>query len=95
MLTKVVKYCVEPPSISKSTLAHDKLLKVKHGDGQNAPIEDRAAERTGRARTTKEEVPNGVRELRCLSIGREASGSSRTTQRNGDNLALGLASLNA
>jgi hypothetical protein len=57
-------------------------------------IKDSVAEWTSRARTTKEQVPDGISELAGLSVRAESGGASSATQAEGDDLALGLASLN-
>ena len=67
---------------------HILLLQCPH-----SPIENSIAERTRRAASTEEDVPDGVGELLCLRRRREASGASRTTQADSDDLALGLTEL--
>ena len=61
----------------------------------NVPIENGGAEGTGRAGTTKEQVPDLVSELLGLGVGCEGIVGAVTTEGEGDDLALGLAVLDA
>ena len=61
----------------------------------NVPIENGGTEGTGRAGTTKEQVPYLVSELLSLGVGCEGIVGAVTTEGEGDDLALGLAVLDA
>lgn len=59
----------------------------------NVPIQDSVTERPSSAGATEEQVPDRVRERRCLCIRREASRAGLASETDCDNLALGLARL--
>ena len=61
---------------------------------EHSPIEDSATERTSRAGTTEEQVPDLISECLRTRIRAEAVVGIRTTEGDRDDLALGLACLN-
>ena len=69
--------------------------KEDHLPTEYIPIENSGTKWTSGRRATKEEVPDSRGELGRLSIGSESRSTGRTSETDGHDLALGLASLDS
>lgn len=94
-MTKLSKYTVEPPSISRSTLWRSLALHHARHRRCCVPIEDGVSEGTCRAGASEEGVPDGVSKSAGLGGRGEASSASGTAETDGDHLSLGLAGLDS
>ena len=88
-------YPVEvPPSISRSTLLRGwSEPRTEPERGLNIPIEHSVTERTSRAASSKEHIPDLVGKSDSLIVRLEPNRAARATKTERDELALSLAGL--